>query len=464
MNTTLERSFEINRSPGLSAQFKLSIIFIATLFAYWCFLDQYPAVVHPCNCADAYAYTYIGNLYQASGFENHLWGKLRSYAYPLFLSGIFDVADFFRIDSAHAIFSVQLFIYFACALIFSNNLSRNTSRSLGDLVFTAFILNAYIYPVLAISLTDGISVCILMLIGTAVVDIAFQGVKARNLATLGFMCGLSIMVRPSTLFLLAPLVATLAYYCIYSNHRASAKAGLLVLCAVCFAMAVSPQIYLNVKYYDRWTFLPVFDLGNFQIDAGIRMIKYATNLAGEKPTLPYFNPLSTPNTDGIFWYILNPINGFFTAFLHLFAALDFDYLTVYIFNKNPWYRPILFIYSQSINFWGIAGIIYWQKKCRPPKEWGTKINTRNIYLMSMIFLFILGWASLTSITAVENRFALPVVTLLLPFAFWSISSGKFRVKALNIPLWLWFLIYLGFAMIISWYIGGLKVFDSGIKL
>ena len=442
---------------------KIHYFKFATLFAYWCFLDQYPAVVHPCNCADAYAYTYIGNLYQTSGFENHLWGKLRSYAYPLFLSGIFEIADFFSIDSAHTIFSVQLFIYFACALVFSNNLSRNTSRSLGDLVFAAFILNIYIYPVLAISLTDGVSVCILMLIGTAVVDIAFQGVKARNLATVGFMCGLSIMVRPSTLFLLAPLLATLVYFCFYSNHRTSTKVSLLALCAICFALAVAPQIYLNVKYYDRWTFLPVFDLGNFQVDAGIRMIKYATNLTGGKPTLPYFNPLSTPNSDGVFWYLLNPINGFFTAILHLYAALDFDYLTVYIFNKNPWYRPALFIYSQSINFWGIAGILYWQKKLHPTKERGVKINARNIYLVSMIVLFILGWASITSISAVENRFAIPIVTLLLPFAFWSIYSGKFRANLFNLPLWFWFLIYLIIAMIISWYIGGLKVFDTGIK-
>lgn len=458
MNAVSENRSGLNRGLELSVRFKLLITFSAALFAYWCFLDQYPAVVHPCNCADAYAYTYIGNLYQASGFENHTWGKLRSYAYPLFLSGIFEVAGFFKIDSAHAIFSFQVFVYFACAQIFSKHLSLHTSRSLGDLVFVALLLNIYIYPVLAISLTDGISVCILLLIGTAVVDIAFQGVKARNLAAFGFMCGLSVMVRPSTLFLLAPLLATLIYYCFFSNHRASTKIGLLALCAVCFALPVIPQVYLNVKFFDRWTFLPVFDLGKFQIDYGIKMIKYATNLTDGNPALPYFNPFSTPNTDGVFWYLLNPKNGFITAFLHLFAALDFDYLTVYIFDRNPWYRPALFIYSQSINFWGTAGILYWQKRCYSLKEWETKKNRGDIYLVSMISLFIIGWASVTSISAVENRFALPIVALLLPFAFWSIFSGKFREKLFSAPLWIWYFIYLSFAMVISGYIGGLKVF------
>ena len=268
------------------------------------------------------------------------------------------------------------------------------------------------------------------------------------------------MVRPSTLFLLAPLLATLVFYCFYSDHRAPTKIGLLTLCAVCFSLAVAPQIYLNIKYYDTWTFLPVIELGNIQINAGIKMIKYATVLTGNEPRLPYANPFLTPNTDGIFWYISHPVNGFLTIFLHLFAALDFDYLTVYIFDKNPWYRPGLFIYSQSINFWGIAGVLYWLKRCRTQKEWNAKIYRGNIYLVSMISLFILGWASVTSISAVENRFALPIVSLLLPFAFWSILSGKLREKIFSLSLWIWFLIFLSFAMVVSWYIGELKVFSS----
>lgn len=413
--------------------------------------------MHPCNCTDAYAYTYIGKLYQASGLENHPWGDLRSYAYPLFLSVIFELAKFFRIDSSYAIFSVQVLIYFSCAAIFSKNLSNNTSRPLGDLVFIAFISNIYIYPVLAISLTDGMSICLLMLIGTMVVDIAFKGAKSRNFAAIGFLFGLSIMVRPSTLFLLAPLLATVLYFCFYSDHRVFTKTRLLTLFAIGFALAVSPQVYLNVKYYETWTFMPVIELGNFQISTGIKMIKYATVLSGNEPRLPYLNPFSTTNEDGVFWYILHPINGLSTAFLHLFAALDFDYLAVYIFNKNPWYRPALFIYSQSINFWGITGILYLQNRYYFSRNLNAKMDTRNIYLMSVIYLFILGWASLTSISAVENRFALPIVTLLLPFAFWSVLSGKFRETLFRIPLWIWFSIYLGFAMIISIYIGELKV-------
>ena len=145
MNPFFSKSFHLWGSPGLSAPVKLLVLFVATLFAYWCFLDQYRAVVHPCNCADAYAYTYIGNLYQESGLKNHPWGDLRSYAYPLFLSVIFAIANFLHVDSSHAIFSVQLLIYFSCVAIFSRNLSYNTSRILGDLVFVAFLSNIYIY-------------------------------------------------------------------------------------------------------------------------------------------------------------------------------------------------------------------------------------------------------------------------------------------------------------------------------
>lgn len=433
---------------------KLLIVCAAVLFGYWCFLDQSPALAHP---FDAYAYTHIGNLYLEQGVTNHLWAEYRTYAYPLFLSGIFRVADAFGIDRALGVFAVQMLQYVGCVVLLSRSVARHVSRAVGELVFVALMLNVWIYPVLAISLTDGVSVCLLMLIAHGVLGLAFEDAKASRLAALGFLCGLAILVRPANVILLALLLMSLAYVLIVFRQPLATRLQWVLWCAAGFGLVVAPQVHFNVSHFGKWTFLPAFDLGHFQIDAGIEMIKYATNLSGGSPKVPYPNPFATPNTDGVYWYVLRPVNGLATAFLHLFAALDFDYLSVYIFDKQPWYRPLLFVWSQSVNFWGSAGILIWLKSGWLASAAGPD-RQRHLYLGSMALLFMLGWAAVTSVSAVENRFAIPVVTLLLPFALWSVWTGKHRLSLFGLPLKAWFLGYLAFAAAVSWYVGGLKTF------
>lgn len=426
----------------------------AACFAYWCFLDQYPAVLHACQCTDAMVYTDIGRSWLADGWHQAPSSDLRLYAYPVFLAGLFALAQALQVDAGPVVLVAQVGLYFLAVSVLAREVARWFGAASGHWVFFALVLNPLVYPLLAISLTDGVALCGVLLLAAVVLRIAFDGPRALRMALLGLVCGLVIMFRPAYVFLLAvPVLAA----CWAFRRQSRFYMGLVaaLACGLGFLLAVAPQVYINHTYHQAFTFMPVYQLGDFQIRVGLSMLKYATDLTDNTVSMPYTNPLFDGGDAGLRWYFTNPVPGLLTMLLHAFAALDFDHLTVYVFDREPSYRPWLFLFSHFANFWGAVGVIAWVwRQRRGVVRLATLQQPQGYVVLSLAFV-VLGWAAVVAISAVENRFAIPVVTLLLPFA-WAAATGAARTPT-RWRLWAAFGLYLAAAGFLTRFLDGLKV-------
>lgn len=253
---------------------------------------------------------------------------------------------------------------------------------------------------------------------------------------------MSIMIRPSNinLVILLPLLFIMSYF----TKQSINKILVAILIVFGFVLAIYPQIYINFIYFEKLTFLPTAELGNSQIKWGIEYIKYGTNLSGEGiPQLYYKNPFYIPIEGlGLNWYFINLGDGIKTVLLHLFNVFTYDYYFPYIYNLYPKYKFITLLYSWFILFYGVVGIFDSFNRVRNYME----INYRIVKFLVFIALplVFLGALSILAISAVEVRFSLPLVMILLPFAYWSFFNN---LK--NIKLWVVFGLWITCAFLIS---------------
>jgi len=453
----------LNNSASKILLLKSAALLMAIGFAYFAFTQQYRAIFDPCNCADAYAYTKIGQLYAEHGFALHEWSKLRLYAYPLFIAAVDIAASWLAVDQGIALFAVQLAVYFSAVILLSGNLTKLVSLRVGNLVFFALTANVFLYPYLAISLSDGMSVSLLIFIAALIVHMQSSGLSAARVFLMGVLLGLGIMVRPANLYWLAMPVVLLGLFA-WSERQGR---GWLLLrfgaaLVLGFFLAVLPQIIINYRFFDELTFLPVFKLGSFQIRSGILMIKYGTNMTGNgPPAMVYPNIWFNNAVPDLSWYFLHPWLGVRTMFLHLFSALDFDYLFCYIYDLRPKYRPVLFLYSQTVLFWGVVGFFAAARDIRVWEQRGGTKPKASVVFMALLLAAVLGWCAVTSISAVENRFSLPMVAILLPLAAWALIGHRWENRRSLILCGSLFCCYLIFAAWVSYTISSLVVLPNG---
>lgn len=441
----------LKKSADFLTLTKAGVLLCAIGFAYFCFREQYRALFDPCLCTDAYAYTKIGTMYAESGFVLHEWSKLRLYAYPSFIALVNIAAEPLGIEQGLALFVVQLSIYFSAVIILSRNLTIAISPTIGNIIFFALIANVFVYPYLVISLTDGVSVCLLLFIAALIVHMQSGKITAPWMFLLGILVGLGVMVRPANLYWLLIPAAVLGLDAWKEAERRWGRVATFACASGAgFFVAVLPQIILNYQFFGELTFLPVFKLGSVQIGAGITAIKYATNLTGNgPPAMVYPNVWVANALPGLSWYFNNPWLGFRTMFLHIFGALDFDYLFCYIYDLSPKYRPMLFLYSQSVLFWGVVGFIFSVKDMRHWEK--SKMGTTNISTSFLILILApaFGWLAVTSVSQVENRFSLPMVAILLPLAAWVLFARRWQSKKSFVMSGFLFVAYLLFAWWVS---------------
>jgi len=121
------------------------------------------------------------------------------------------------------------------------------------------------------------------------------------------------------------------------------------------------------------------------------------------------------------WYLHEPVRGIGTLALRMFAGFDFDSLFPYVYEARPSYRPALFAMSQFILFFGLAGLVllaYPSLARRALGEaaaarfrWEAPVTVGEVYVPAFA-----AWAVIHGLSGIENRFALPMVTLLMPVA------------------------------------------------
>lgn len=457
----METMNQINRKQNIGM---LVAVLFASCFAFFCFFYQ---LQNP-PCCDAASYVEIAKTYAVTGVSKsgNFLDTLRLYGYPLFLSFIIKIAAILGLQFTFVLFVVQLTMFFLGAYLLSQLIAKNFSPQVGQIVFFALLANIVIYPNLATSLTDGLTVVLFIFIAYSILKIFIStlsdAIPAKIVGwsiLLGYLVGFAIMVRPASIYLLLLLFVVMCLF-IWLQKANLPSLGLLTVLsiAVGFMFAVTPQVVYNFSSFNVFSFMPVTDLGALQFDVGTHSLKYLTNLSGGNPQLCYESPWTLgAHGEGLIWYLHNPLIGFKTIFMHLYGALDHDYLFTYVYNLNIWYRPILFLFSQFVVFWGVVGYFYAGNDLRkfgsPYKN--SKANVVYI-LFTLTFLSLLvGWASIHAFARNEVRFSLPVVAALLPLAAWVVFVRLRSIKQ-NKRIYGGFFIYLLFAAYLSSFLGGLK--------
>lgn len=393
-------------------------------------------------CCDVGDYQGIAKHYAANGiFSYHDHAHVRLYGFPLILSFFYGV---FGAENATLFYAIFNSIAYITLSIF---LARELRAYVKNYQFLhiAFSMNIFLFPYLTIPLADGISVVFWMLIFYLILKVLSKPRKVISFVLLffcSFAIGVSVMIRPSNITLIILLPALFGM--LYLMEQKLNKITVAILLIFGFLLAILPQLYSNYLFFQKITFLPVVDLGNAQIKWGIENIKYATNLSGEGvPQLFYKNPFYVQIDNlKLSWYFLNLENGIKTILLHIFNAFSYDYYFPYIYDLHPKYKSSLLVYSWFVMYFGVLGVvevykILWSsgKEC---------LNNVKI-LMYLIFPAVfLGALSILMLSAVENRFSLPLVLVMTAFAFYSFFKNFKRII-----IWLVFSLWISCASLIQ---------------
>ncbi len=429
------------------------------------------AVTYP-PCCDALQYVEMARYYEANGLSPYApHADVRTFGYPWFLSMVSRAAGAVGMPLRAAVFVAQLAMYFGFALFLRRRLSMLFGPGAGAAVFYGLTFNVLLFPYLALSLTDGFSVILLLGAGCLLIGVSTDD-RPRMLAfrsvLLGLLVGFAVVVRPANLWFVS-LIVIGALLVLRKRGLAPGRPGVraslsallfVAIAAIAGLAATLPQSAVNWARARQATPLPIYDLKTKQVEAGLRNIKYATSMVGGAKGLFYRNPLfpESKARHGIEWYVHEPLRGAATLALRMFGGFDFDYLFPYIYDLRPSYRPLLFVISQLIVFFGLGGVVMLAWPALAQRVLGALAADRFCWKAPIgagqVFIPVfVAWAAIYGVSAIENRFALPMITLLMPVAVAAISTlfRLFRTGEAQRGLWVsaGFLVWLAVAVPLS---------------
>lgn len=365
----------------------------------------------------------------------HPYSNMRTYAYPYFLYILQKIKLTFHLpgtfDRAY-IFFAQLLIYLFTCLYVRVRIRRLLSPKYGTIIFCALMLNIFNLVYLPFALTEILSISVILLYLLIMIEVLHKlfvsnnPIKWTQLFGIGLFGGLTVMVRPGNITLLGMIVIPI--YLVLSFHYRPFAIRAVGLIIGGLITALLPQVILNFIHFHSLSPLPVEDLGTLQLMEGWQYIKYATAIIpGQASKIYYLNPYFTSSIDDslhhhllpvIINHISHPIHFVTSSILHIFALLDQDLIVPYNKCLHPWYRWITSATSHIISSVGIIGIIY----ClRGSKVRRNATNAQGIVVLLLI-AFIALYCLIYSQSAVETRFALPLITVL---SFFVVSGYRF---------------------------------------
>ncbi len=410
------------------------------------------------SCCDARQYAEMARYYETHGLSPYApHSDVRTFGYPWILSLVSRAAAITGAPLVTMVFVVQVALYFGLVVLLYRRVSQAFGSAAGAAVFYGLAFNVLLLPYLSLTLTDGFSV--ILLLGAAVVLIGLS-TDDRPRATLfragllGLLVGIAVIVRPANLWFGALIViGALLVFRKYSRSTGGpttmrAGRGVLLFAAISVSaclVAMMPQSALNWARARQATPLPIYDLKTKQVESGLRNIKYATNMVGGEAGLFYRNPLfpETGERHGIEWYFREPLRGGATVALRMFGGFDFDYLFPYIYDLRPGYRPALFLLSQFIVFFGLGGVVLLASPAVARRVLGAPLVEHFCWkapiTVGQVFLPVfVAWGAIYGVSAIENRFALPMITVLMPVAVAALYAfvRVFRSGMLKRGLWI----------------------------
>ncbi|GGD24451.1 hypothetical protein GCM10011335_29200 [Aureimonas glaciei] len=354
--------------------------------------------------------------------EPYPYSDVRPYGYPLFLVLPVWIGRVFQIDPRIPATVVQSAIYVGAAAALSWEISR-VNRTFGIAALFGFSANFFAAAYLTHAMSDGLTIGLALWL--AVVAVRVLRAPTFSLVLIGaLLLGYSVMVRPANLFLI-PLWGAALAVSYRKNFGRLVAAG--ALSAVVFAGILAPQAYHNRYYYGSTNLLTVVDLGTTQQGLGVLALKYYTLLTPPgfpavtyNPELQVFaqpanvfyqnplqvgRPLTWPRID---WYFMHPLQGLATVTLHLFGALDQDFIIPYTSDLTPPLRWPISIINHAVLLLSVIGAVKIMQALSVRKRWEVGI---------VGVAFLLGFCGVYGTAAVESRFGLPVLAFLFPLAF-----------------------------------------------
>jgi hypothetical protein len=376
-------------------------------------------LLFPSSLYDAGQYARMGRDLVDLGFVRRFGASVRTYGYPLLLSGIYAFTKATGVPFAVVVFAFQLCLFIGAAWFFRSALARisvNASR----IAFSGMMLNLWVLLYTSEILTESLSISLLIITAACWITSATAPTSAWPLLVGSLTAGFSLVVRPANLYVVLSWVLGLVLILWRRDQprrRSLATAALLV---VILCLPSLPQLAYNVLRFGRWTPLVADDLGVMQQAWGVRDIKYATAMPPlAEPKVHYVNPFLAGTTFNdltpLQWYGDYPVRGAMTIALHTFNLTDQDLLFTYSRDLDPWYRIPLAIVNHGIVALGLVGLAMAAGHLRRA---GSAV-AKNAF--GMVLLVLVGNWGIHALTAVEMRFGLVLLLVWTPFAGYAVT-------------------------------------------
>lgn len=408
MNADIKKIIGSGHNQILAA----AILLMAAISYYFFLLQQkYPP------CCDALSYAAIAAKTNTLGFlESQI--ALRTFAYPLFLSCVAKMSAISGINNALLVFIFQFLLYAAAVVnalsFFAAEIKSATARGI---ILLFLCGNIYVAPYIGVTLTDSIYISLCIIVITNICRLLFNvEVKYRLIGITAFLTALAIVIRPTAIWLVGPLLFYFAIL-IFSKRIDPFK---LAAAGVFAAIPLGIQIFINSSRFDVVTFFPATDLGRAQVEWGITHLKYATWMGGGAPQNYYpsaglINAVPGESGFTVMWYFNNLFDGMKLVFVKFIGAFDFDYLVPYpYFVIKDFWIPTVF--SFAIMFFGVCGLVY-------------HALTNNVTVLGNRFfpgIIFVSWGAINLVSALELRFTLPILTYFMIVSVLYIHELKVR--------------------------------------
>lgn len=385
-----------------------------------------------------------GFYYDANGYvrngrtisESGLWGgyagqQLRTYLYPYLLS--LHPAVRHEDPVLMASYAKSILIPFAAVAICTWLLLKATAVRNYFLMWAAILINPLLLQYVPITLTEsGLLLMFSLLCGffasyaRPAPNTAVPSIRHASLViVLGVLAGALPVIRPAGLSV--SIATFLAVLHVTARNQARPRslvaaarsvynfATIALLFGIGFFVAVFPQIVLNLKHFDQFTFFPVDNLDSKQFYWGLENFKYATHPAPGVKTASAYYPaaglvgnVATYQDAPLTYYRDHVVPGLLLLLAHFYQSVNYDFLHVYVTVNDyailSWHQLL----SSLITVLGLFGVGYALRRFR-----------REILddpVQAFLLLVLCFVSALNSVTAVETRFGMLATAVLSYFA------------------------------------------------
>jgi hypothetical protein len=374
----------------------VTVFFAAAIAAF------YHRSTHIQSCCDAGSYVILGLGMRAQGpFAKLVLSDIRTIGYPAFVAFASWLPSSLGLDVKIVLLQSLLYWLAAMAVV------RGSRRVLGSRtsrrgVVVGLLGNPLAALYCAETMTESLSLTLVMTIVAVLFQVRRNPIELRRRFTIpfwvGLLAGVGLLIRPANLALLIGALLAMAMPPLLAElplrRRLVNATRSIAVTTVGIYLAISPQIAVNLKLFNKATPFPTASLGELQMKEGLRHLKYATFVGTPKvQQVRYASPFARGTeirpTDTFQWYLRNPWQGGLNVAGHVFATLDQDPLFTYVTDMEPWYRIPVAILNALVVVFGfgwLARTLWRQRREAVRLPWAWFIVSSAMLSLGMVAL------------------------------------------------------------------------------